>query len=153
MLLFGFVLLFAISGGPVVAASQSEVSLAQIRAQLLYETSGTLSKDLLAEPNFVGWNLVASGDEGREAANDLLVSVVLHSVASEAEINLPLTVTAKTLKGKVLGRRTYRLVVTTKGRVTGFLFLPDATCAGGIVIEAVYGKQRKSAEIDLDCGE
>ncbi len=138
---------------PAQAAEHSDVTIDQIRVQLLYETSGTLSKNIVGDENFQGWNVVAPDDDGREAATDVIVSVVLRSRVSETDIDQPLTVTAKTLKGKLLARRAYRLVATTKGRVTAFLFLPNATCAGGIVIETVYGKQRKSAEVDLDCGE
>ena len=135
------------------AAPAAGITIDRIQVQLLNETSGTLSKNVVGDQNFQGWNVVAAGDDGREAATDLLVSVVLRSAVPEADIDQPLTVIAKVLKGKVLARRTYRLVSTAQGQVTAFLFLPDATCAGGIVIEAVYGKQRKSEEVDFNCGE
>ena len=135
------------------AATLSDITIDRIQVQLLNETSGTLSRNVVGDKDFEGWNVVAPGDDGREAATDLLVSVVLRSKTPEADINQPLTVTAKVLKGKLLARRTFHLVSTSQGQVTAFLLLPDATCAGGIVIDAVYGKQHKSEEVDFNCGE
>jgi len=140
-------------GAAAAAASAADITIDRIRVQLLNETSGTLSKDIVGDQNFQGWNVVAPGDDGREAARDLLVSVVLRSGVPQADIKRPLIVSAKVLKGKLLARRTYRLISTTNGRITAFLFLPDATCSGGIVIEAVYGMEHKSEEVDFDCGE
>lgn len=59
LMIVGLVLLLTSIAEPAAATSYSGVKLGQIGAQLLYETCGTLSKNLLVDPNFVGWNLVA----------------------------------------------------------------------------------------------
>jgi hypothetical protein len=136
------------------ARAPAQVKLADIRIQFLYGTSGSLSEDLTKTPDFAIWNTIIGEGGAKEPADDLLVSAVLTS--PETEVNTgPLTLTVYTAEGKpkVLGRHVFTGALMQHGQVVQSMLLHDATCAGLITVEATYGRQRRTAKIDMACGE
>ena len=137
------------------AAAQAQ-QVGQIRAHLVYEDTGRLSEDLIARPDFAAWNTIIGSGEAEEPANDVLLLVeVIAAGGGEENISTPLEIVARGEDGRVLGRRRFRdsLYTSEQGRVWKALWLPDSTCAGRIDITAILGSTRRSAQINLGCGE
>jgi hypothetical protein len=150
----------ALLTAPALAApAEPRVVLESVRAQLLYERSGTLSDDLVTATDFAAWNVMSGGGDAKEPANDVLVGAVLTAPgADEVNVASPLTLTvrAKSRRGepsRILARRVFSGVFLTHGKAVSSVLLRDATCDGAITIEAVFGRQRKVATIHLECGE
>jgi len=142
----------ALSLPPPSGAQQSGERLGQIKAQLYYEGTGRLSPDILTAKDFALWNTIIGEGSAEEIANDLFVSVEL---ASNGQRNLatPLRITVRG-RGRVLAERTFTGILTSKGgRISKGLYLRDAGCAGPVTIEARFGDQRRTASLDLACGE
>jgi hypothetical protein len=60
----------------------------------------------------------------------------------------------KDAKGKVVGRRAWHNVLTSKdGTVVLPLWLNDVGCAGQLNISASYNGATKTGRLELDCGE
>lgn len=139
---------------PAAAAEPVPViTLASIRAQLLYETTGTLSENIANNPNFATWNTTIGEGSAKEPANDMLVSVVLKSSTNEANVDKPVTLIVKDDKGKVLGKRVFEMAFIKNRQVVQSLFLTNISCAGNMKIEATYLKQKKTATVAMNCGE
>ena len=141
----------------LAAPPEPKVTIEAIRARFLYERSGTLSDDLVSAKTFLIWNTVSGAGDAVEPASDLLVSVVLRAGDGESLAHGRLVLTVRSGshagRGKILARRTFREMLLTHGTVVESLFLPDSTCDGPITIEASYGAQRRTAAIELACGE
>ena len=145
----------------LAAASVAHIQMGDIQARLFYSETGRLSDDLLARKKpFVFWNTAIGEGDAEEKADDLLVSVTLSAgkfgTPEEKEQNLdgPLTIKATDEKGKVLGMRTGRYLLTGRnGSTTVGLWLNDVTCAGAVTIQAQYADKVKSAVLKMACGE
>lgn len=145
-----------IAGGmlPALAADRPPViTLSGIRAQLLYETTGTLSENIANNPNFTTWNTTIGEGSAKEPANDMLVSVVLKSSDNEANIDRPVTLIVKDDKGKVIGKRVFEIGFVKNHQLVESLLLTNISCAGNLKIEATYLKQKKTATVAMNCGE
>ena len=124
-----------------------------IRAQLMLERTGTLSRDITAPPRFTLFNTVIGEGDAGEPANDMLVTVTMTSSRDEENANRPLVVTVRGRGGRVLAQRSYGGMLFTGGRSVHFLQVRDISCAGDVTIEAVYGGQRRSERLSFSCGE
>ena len=151
-----------------LAAPAQAAEIGRIRVHLVYEGTGRLSPDIGTEPNLGFWNTVIGGGEAEEPASDVLILV---EVVGESGVDMgvwpgqansppygidgPLEISARGEDGRVLGRRRFRESILTGDDGSGWkaLWLPDATCAGRIQIEARIGDSMRRAEIALNCGE
>jgi hypothetical protein len=157
-------LLAALSAPASTVASPSHssaVELGPIRAQLFYAFSGRLSDDVLdrKEP-FVFWNTIIGEGQADEPADDVLVSVKLDSgkfgtpEENEQNISSPVTLSATDAKGRLIAKRTFTDILTSKtGTVTLPLLLQDVTCSGDVKVKAVFQNQMSSALLSMHCGE
>ncbi len=143
------------------AAAAAHVELGDIQARLFYSETGRLSDDLLARKKpFALWNTVIGEGDAEENADDLLVSVTLNAgkfgtpEENEQNVDGPLTIKATDEKGKVLGTRTFKNMLTgVGGSITLALWLNDVTCAGKVTVQARFAGQLKSAVLEMYCGE
>lgn len=129
----------------------SDFRVADIKAQLLYERSGTLSVDLTATPDFAIWNTIIGAGSALEPANDILVSAVV-SGPGEHNLGTPLTIKVRDERGKVIGSRTFATGLADKTYVRSLL-LQDVGCAGELKIEAQLGQSVRRETLDMMCGE
>jgi len=127
--------------------------LESIRVQLLYTSSGTLSEDVAPPADFSLFNTVIGEGSAAEPANDFLVGVLVTSPSDQANGTVPLVVTVKDAQGKVLARRTFSSIFVDDHRSVSSVFVPDATCAGAVTVEAVMGAQKLKTRLDFVCGE
>ncbi len=67
------------------AATKSPLKLHAIKAQLIYQSSGTFSEDLITSNNFVYWNTIIGEGSAKEPTDKLLVMVQVKS--SKKELN------------------------------------------------------------------
>jgi hypothetical protein len=141
----------------LLASAAPEARLGEIRAQLFYETSGTLSGDIARPGAFSGWNTVIGEGPAKEAAQDVLVAVRLLNADGAVDAALtttPLVVTAKDGRGRVLATRRFTSVlIPMRGGTWNALWLRNATCGGKVRVEARFGAQVRRATLNLDCGE
>jgi hypothetical protein len=130
-------------------------TLQDIRVQLFYELSSTLSPNIAPPATFSGWNTVIGEGDAKEAAQDVLVTVRLKGDGVDAILTeTPLVITARNGAGKVLATRTVNgVLVPYEGTVSTALWVNNATCAGKLSIEAKMGAQVKRTQVALDCGE
>ena len=151
-LLCGALLLpaFASAAAP---AKPANVQIDRIRVHFLYETTGALSEDVMPPSQFSIWNTIIGEGSAREPASDVMVAVVLKSAQDEVNLDKPLLVTVRGDKGKVLAKRSFEGLFLKHGKVVRFVMVPEAACAGGITIDATLGTQKKTAKIDMACGE
>jgi hypothetical protein len=134
-------------------AAQPEARIERIRAQLLLERTGGLSRDITPPADVTLFNtIIGEGDAG-EPANDMLVSVTLASPRAEANLTRPLIVTVRGRGGRVLAQRRFEGILVTGRRAVRFMQVNDVGCAGPVTIEAVYGAQRRTARLNFACGE
>lgn len=135
---------------PAIAAE-----IGQIRVHLVYEETGRLSPDILAVPNFAGWNTIIGEGSAEEYANDVIVMVEVVGGGGQENIDDPLEIVARDAQGRVRARRRFSgsLLTSDEGRVWKSMWLPDSTCAGHIEITASLGRSTQRAAYDLDCGE
>lgn len=148
--------LLLLAGAPATPSPPApQATIESIRVQLYYEGSGTLSGNIAPPAKFSGWNTVIGEGDAKEPAQDVLVSVRLKSDGSDGFLTETLLViTARNGAGKIIGQRTVRsILVPYQGTVASALWLPNATCAGKLRIEARFGKQVRTASASLDCGE
>ncbi|WCT73713.1 hypothetical protein PQ455_00330 [Sphingomonas naphthae] len=149
-------LALATLGAPAPAADTGPV-LGPIRAQLYYKTTGTLSANIASPAKFVGWNTGAGEGDTKEPAEDMIVSVAVRMPAGRdmgENSEVPLTLTATNTAGKVLAKRTFPyLSIPYRDPVVSPLWVPNIQCAGKVTLTAIWGRQRQTATVKLDCGE
>lgn len=134
-------------------AASPEPQIRDIRAQLMLERTGTLSRDITAAPHFTLFNTVIGEGDAGEPANDMLVTVTMTSARDEENAPRPLVVTVRGRGGRVLAQRSFGGMLFTGGRSVHFLQVRDVSCAGDVTIEATYGAQRRSERLSFSCGE
>jgi len=145
----------------LIAAAASHIEMSGIQARLFYSETGRLSDDLLARKKpFVFWNTIIGEGDAEENADDLLVSVTLSAgkfgapEENERNVDGPLTIKATDEKGKLLGYRTFKNMLTGVGGSTTLgLWLNDVTCAGTVKVQARFAGQFRSAVLEMYCGE
>ncbi|MEG3085640.1 hypothetical protein U1707_18520 [Sphingomonas sp. PB2P12] len=143
------------------AAPPSGVVLGDIEVRLFYKETGRLSEDILSRKrDFVFHNTIIGEGDAVEAADDLLVSVVLSSGKfgkpedNQKGVQSPVELVARGANGKLLGRRVHPSVLTSFGGTeTKTLWLNDVTCSGEITITATFAGQTKSTRFVMGCGE
>ena len=140
-------------GSAATAQAPAPIKLERIRVQLIYETTGTLSPDITPPADFSLWNTIIGEGSAAEPASDILVGVELSTTDEQANATVPLKVVVRGEGGKVLATRTFDGVFMDKGRVVRSLLVPNATCAGPVVIEASFGAQKLRTPMDFACGE
>ena len=127
--------------------------LGDIRMQLVYTESGRLSRDISPPNAFTGWNTVIGEGDAGQPANDMEVSVELRTNGRQ-NVRTPVTLTARRASGRTIATRTFNNTLTSAdGRAVLSLRLADIGCAGRIRVTATLGRQSRSEEIVLDCGE
>ena len=134
------------------ARTGATIRLVSIEAKLLYERTGKLSKNILPPAKFEGHNTLIGEGDAEEPANDILVTIGLAVDADEATSTAPLVIKV-TGNGKTLAQRSLTSILLTKGHAYRSMLVPDATCAGTLVVEAMLGAQKKTAKVVLACGE
>lgn len=141
----------ALPAGPA-AARDPEATIEAIEVRLVYQrTPGRLSKNIVT--GFTAWNTIIGEGDAEEPADDLLVSVKLSFPEEEGNSEGPLRVEVSDAKGKVLASRRYGALFFSRKRTVETLLVPNATCAGRLKVTARLGKQVKTAEVALMCGE
>lgn len=134
-------------------AAAGGAQLGEIRMQLVYTESGTLSRDISPPSAFTGWNTVIGEGDAGQPANDMEVSVDLRTNGQQ-NVQTPVTLTARRVGGRTIATRTFSNTLTSAdGRAMLSLRLTDIGCAGRIRVTATMGRQSRSEEIDLECGE
>ena len=137
------------------------MTLGDIEVRLFYKETGRLSEDILAQKReFVFHNTIIGEGDAVEAADDLLVSVVMSSGKfgkledNQKGVQSPVELIARDANGKVLGRRVHPSVLTSFGGTeTKTLWLNDVTCAGEVTLTATFAGQTRSARLVMGCGE
>jgi len=141
----------------LIGAAPREPTLGPVRLQLYYKASGILSANVAPPAKFSFWNTGAGEGDAKEPAEDLLVSVPIQlPTGSDIGVNSerPLTISVRTKSGKLLGSRTIAFIsIPSQGPVWSPMWVNNVQCAGPIIVTAVWGTQRRSAAISLDCGE
>ena len=142
---------------PTVAGA---AEIGRIRIHLVYEETGRLSEDISRWPELGAWNTYGGGGPAEENANDLVVLVEVIAAAREPDevpgvVGGQLEIRATGDNGRLIGRRRFResLLTGEDGRVWKALWLPDASCAGRIRIDATIDRSTRSAQVNLPCGE
>ena len=131
--------------------SDRDFRVTDIRARLLYEASGNLSVDISDNPRFTAFNTVIGEGDAEENASDLLVTALVEGPA-EHNLTVPLILTARDARGRVLGNRRFEGILAGR-RTQRSLLLHDVGCAGAIRLTAELGASRRSEEVRLPCGE
>jgi hypothetical protein len=134
----------------------ASVELDRVEAYLFYKGTGRLSDDLLNRvKEFAGWNAIIGEGDAEEPADDLVVAARLTSLdGTEKYVAGPVELSVRNGKGKVIGSRTWKGVLTSKdGAVVLPLWLNDVGCAGELKFTARYNGTTKAAHLALDCGE
>lgn len=144
----------AVMAAPAATAqAPAPIKLERIRVQLIYETTGTLSEDIAPPADFSLWNTIIGEGSAAEPASDVLVGVELRTTDDQANATTPLKVVVRDEEGKVLAARTFEAVFLDEHRAVRSLLVPNATCAGPVVIEASFGTQKLRTTMDFACGE
>ena len=145
---------------PLLAgASFAQVAVADIRAQLFLERSGTLSENLVGANKALHNTPIGEGDAG-EPSDTVLVTLSFtgpKNTRSSDKIARDLasvTVKQKTKAGeRILLKRAYGgFLFGEAGRVHKAFLLDNATCAP-LEIEVKVGRTAKTAKLDFRCGE
>lgn len=145
-------LALSFGAGPA-EAQEVKPKIDAIAVQLYQATTGTLSQNIAPPAKFTAWNTVIGEGDAREPATDLLVSVTLSIAQKEGNSTIPLQIKVADAKGKALASRRVTDMFFAKGRTVQALFVPDATCAGPITVEATMGREKKTTKVTLACGE
>jgi len=143
------VLLGSLGASPPIRDSDFKVT--DIRAQFLYERTGTLSVDLTATPDFAIWNTVIGEGSAKEPADDLLVSAVV-SGPGQWTLTTPLVITVRGENDKVLASRTITNGFADKTFVRAVM-AKDVACVGPIQLEARLGKSVRQETLNMACDE
>jgi hypothetical protein len=143
----------ALSAVAASGAAAPDAQIERISAQLYYESTGTLSRDVMAAPYFTLFNTVIGEGDAQEPANDVLISVSMAVPNADANLTGTLVLTVKDDKGKVLAKRTMPGLLAIGGHVHKGVFLHDVGCIGDLSIEARYGTQKKTGTVPMTCGE
>lgn len=137
--------------GGIARAEDGNPTITDIKAQFLYEQSGTLSDDLTKRDRFASWNAIIGDGPNGENADDLLVSVVM---TADKQVNSAssLSIVVRDEKNKVLARRNSDNILFEE-TTHQFVYIENAGCAGEITIIAKYGRQTRTEKLVLECGE
>lgn len=146
------VLSFGIGAGGAFAA-EVKPKIDAIGIQLFYATTGKLSEDIGPPATFSAHNTIIGEGDAREPATDILVTVRLSIPQKQGNSSIPLMVKVTDAKGKVQATRRFESLFFNDGRTVQAVFVPDATCAGKLTVEASLGKVSKTQKVSLDCGE
>ena len=142
---------------PLETAAAADPVLGDVRIQLYYKTSGTLSGNVAPPAHADFWNTGAGEGDAKEPAEDMIVSVPIRMPAgSDMGVNseVPLTIAVRNAKGKVLASRTFTFIsIPYKDPVWSPLWVSDIACASKLTATANWGKQRKAAAVTFSCGE
>jgi hypothetical protein len=135
-------------------ATAQSVRVEDIRVQLFYEHSGTLSDDLTKVKDLSLWNTIISEGIAKEPADSFLVSVVLRGkpASFEQSERVVVTVFDESKKSKVLQRRFDSFLFGDEGRVVKPVFVENRTCMP-IRISARSKSNAKTINLPFKCGE
>lgn len=140
-------------GANSTLADEIKPKIDAIGIQLFYASSGKLSEDIGPPSTFSAHNTIIGEGDAREPATDLLVTVRLSIAQKQGNSSVPLVVKVTDAKGKVQASRRFTSLFFNEGRTVQAVFVPDATCAGKLTVEASLGKVTKTQKVSLDCGE
>jgi hypothetical protein len=149
-------LAFALAGLVILAgpAGAQALKVGDIKVQLFYELSGTLSDDLTKQKNLSLWNTLIGEGDAKEPASSFLVSVVILGKPDsyDKQRAVSVVVTDKTKKSVVMQRQFSGLAFDRSGRVVKALFVENRTCAS-IEITARSGDSVRTEALPFECGE
>lgn len=136
-------------------ATAGDIRIDAIGARLFYETTGTLSDDIIqSRPTL--WNTTIGAGDAKEPANSFLAIVALSGPPdSFEEQTLAIKITARNPDGKtrtIIARTFEGLYFAGAGRLAKAVLAEDAVC-GDVTISASIGKQKKTETIAFGCGE
>jgi hypothetical protein len=135
-------------------ASAQTAEIEDIRVQLFYERSGTLSEDLTKLKKVSLWNTIIGEGDAKEPANSFLVSVEIRGKPesfSKRE-SIAVTVFDKAKKSMVMQRRFDGLLFGKDGLLVKPVFVENRTCAP-IEITARSKSGVKTVTVPFACGE
>ena len=137
-----------------IPASASGLKIEDVRVQLFYENSGTLSEDLTKMKNVALWNTIIGEGDAREPANSFLVNVVLSGKAGSFDHTEKLVVTVfdETIKKSVVQKTFSSFLIEKSGRVIKPVFVENRTCSP-IRITAKSKNSTRTIRLSFDCGE
>ena len=144
--------LFAASGQ--VAAAQ-DATVEDIRVQLFYEHSGTLSDDLTKRKDFKLLNTMAGEGSSKEPANSFLVSVVIKGAADSFDKGAALAITVNSdgkRKAKVAEKAFSGILFGPEGKVVKAVMVFDAVCAPLVITAKLKSGASKSLNLPFKCG-
>jgi hypothetical protein len=135
-------------------ANAQTAQIEDIRVQLFYERSGTLSEDLTKLKKLSLWNTVIGEGDAKEPANSFLVSVDIRGKPDSfvKQESIAVTVFDKAKKTMVMQRRFDGLLFGKDGRLVKPVFVENRTCAP-IEITARGKSGAKTVTVPFACGE
>lgn len=136
----------------IAGTATAPPQLTEMRAQLHYEETGTLSPDILTTKDFVLWNTIIGEGSADEIANNLLVSV--HVKAARETMVGPLRIIA-TGRGnrRVIDRTFDGILTSSRGDAWKAVLLYDIGCEGPLTITARLGRSTIVKTLRFACGE
>lgn len=160
---FLLILLCANSGVAANAQRQTPAfKITAIRAMLFYDSSGTFSKDILADSNISLWNtIIGEGDSGGASSSTLIVvEVTGEPGAYETKRKIEFTATYR-LNGQnaretVVKRTAETGIFNNKGKFYAAFWLYETGCAPVKLSARLLGQTQPSLmrkTINFQCGE
>jgi hypothetical protein len=150
------VLLFALAAPCFLIgiANAQTAQIEDIRVQLFYERSGTLSEDLTKLKKVSLWNTIIGEGDAKEPANSFLVSVEVRGKPESFNKgeSIAVTVFDKAKKSMVMQRRFDGLLFGKDGRLVKPVFVENRTCAP-LEITARGKSSVKTVTLPFACGE
>lgn len=143
----------ALLTAPAAAQTKPDVLMGEIRFQLFYEHSGTLSPPV--GPKFSFWNTGAGEGDAKEPASNFLITVPLKSTTGDAvSSETAVAITVRNAAGRTVASRISKFqLVPYQGQTYVPLWIADQPCMGKITVTASFGKQVRKAAYNLACGE
>ena len=139
----------------LTAAAQT-AAIEDIRVQLFYEYSGTLSDDLTKRKDLVLRNTMIGEGGAKEPANSFLVSVVVKGQSEAFDKDAALTVTVAMndrRKLKVADKAFTGILFGPEGKVVKAMLVYDRVCAPLTVTAKLKSGSTKSFNLPFKCGE
>ncbi len=134
-------------------ATAQALKIEDIRVQLFYERSGTLSPDLTKQKDLSLHNTMLGEGAAKEPANSFLVAVVISGQPSSFDKSkVDVTVINTKTRKKIAGMTFGNLLFDDQGKIVKPLMVDNQVCVP-VRITAKSGASEKTAEIPFQCGE
>ncbi|HAH08797.1 MAG TPA: hypothetical protein DCL48_01705 [Alphaproteobacteria bacterium] len=139
------------------AAGPKPATITDIRAQLFYESEGTLSDNLFKQKDLALWNtIIGEGTGGGRSSSTLVTVEVTGKDVPMGDVKIEVVATGD--KGKVLGKTvTDVMIYDNSTKFFAPLWLGNTGCEAIKVSAKITGKNYKAAPvtktIPFACGE